>query len=195
MGIIKKINSKLGFTLLEVIVVLLLISLVLPVLFNLLFLDMRARQKVYIIEKVKSNGDNALSTMEFLIQRRAQKIIAEEDQDISFCESFSEGLVDLGNKIAFLDENNIVFSFSSNQDTNFNGLTYNKISSSSALTSIDLTDDTVSIENLSFNCIRPSNFSPPIISVSFTVKQVGESVFDENIFSLHYATKIKLRNY
>ena len=73
MGI--KINfQKKGFTLIEMVVVVGVIGFVLPILFAIVFLIIQQQARIYSLQEVKKQGDQALFSMRGTVKQYAEKI-------------------------------------------------------------------------------------------------------------------------
>lgn len=173
----------------EFVVVIAIIALTLPMIFGLYLLSMQNQQKARILSIVKENGDNALSTIEMLIRNRAVYIYNPNDETSPLCANKGDA-VSIGNSVSFKDKDGNFFRFTL-QESDPDSI---KISSSSATNTQILTGQNVTITNLLFSCMRPSLYAPPVVSVTFTVSQKGETLRHEQKNSFLYATSIKLRN-
>ncbi|OGK15589.1 hypothetical protein A3H80_03735 [Candidatus Roizmanbacteria bacterium RIFCSPLOWO2_02_FULL_37_19] len=181
-------KSKLrGFTLIETMIVLSIIGLIIPVMFSLFFINLRSQTKVLILQEVKRNGDNSLNTIESLSKQfgvsfhQASPPLRTNEVCVTTGSNYSAG------NIYILDESGDWFSFY---------LDNGRIASESGTTGVTyLTNDKVVVSSFSLTCDRPISVSPPIMSISFTVSQVGTPGRQEEEASLNYQTKIKLRSY
>ncbi len=183
--------KKKGFTFIELLIVIGIISISLPLVFGLLFINLKSQSKVYILNEVKRNGDFAVNTIGFLLRQYGQRVT-----DVSFstdvCPILPNPELNLSDQVNVIDTFGKGFSLFFDDD---------KIASASPDSPIGngistqyLTNDKVKIQNLDFSCYRPTAFDKPIISVSFSVSQAGETQRHEEKATLNYATKIKLRN-
>lgn len=193
----KKIKKK-GFTVIELVVVIAIITIVMPVVFGLFFVNLQAHRKLFVLSEVKENGDYALSVMESLIRGSAAKIVDDYKSgapteycseaiglsptptpasEINFKDRFGEGL-----KFGAL--NNKIASYSS---------TY--LTPAPTIAPANLTNSNVVITNLEFSCVRVSSFGSPLVSISFIVSDKGSSTRHEEKAQLKYQTKVKLRSF
>lgn len=179
--------KKDSFTLIEIIVVIGVIGFVLPALFAIIFGILRQQSRIYNLMEVKRQGDNALVTMENIIKNNALKVYPDEALTVAneVCKNATPpnnvyGPND-GNAFYFKDKAGKYFRFHLNVD---------KISSDSADSPADLTSSKVIISEFEIKCDRPADYSPPLVSVKFTVNNnpVGQ-------YPMNYYTKIKLKNY
>lgn len=191
------IKRKSGFTLLETVIVIGIISFILPVIFSIVFSITRQQAKVYVLSTVKREGDNALSIIENTIRNQAvslhngipqasNKICT--DTSIRYPATGSSN----GSDFYFYDKSGEYFRFRFLNATD-------EIASSSSISnaSVDLTSDTnTRVSNFAISCNQTSEFTPPLVDISFTIEQKQTtSTRIEDIASLNYSTKIKLRNY
>lgn len=184
---------KSGFTLLETMIVIGIISLILPLIFSIVFSITRQQAKVYVLSTVKREGDNALSVIENLIRTNAIGIYSDQTLSSKVCTTAS---YDGGNGSSFYfsDKDGNWFNFKTTTDT---GLL--KIASNSSVLNsvIDLTstkNTQISLFNIS--CDQTSSITSPIVSIQFTIAQKQTtSTRVEDLASLNYSTKIKLRSY
>ena len=96
-----------------------------------------------------------------------------------------------GSNLYFLDKNKQWYGYEGGSNT---------IASASANPSVNLTSSKILISNFSIDCSRKTIYSPPSVSVSFDVcydtgAGICTSARPEEISSLHYRTRMKLRNY
>lgn len=183
------LGTQNSFTLIEFLVVLGVISIMLPAIFTLFFTSITSQQKAKTIIKVKQNGDNAMSTMEYLIKNKAISIYDNIGANTKRC--LTKGSTyNFGDEIAFEDISGNRFGF----NLNITDTASIKIASTSATSSLDLTGDAVTVTNMAFSCTSTSDTTSPIVSFEFTVAQKGSTLRHENKSSLKYATSLKLRN-
>ena len=187
-------GSEVGFTLIETIVVVSVISLTLPVLFAIIIILMKQQVKVYRLSQIKREGDYVISVIENTIRSNAVSIhSATPPTDINvICRNI--GVSTPEDSIYFLDKNNNWFGYSATA-------TGNSVVSSSAITpSIPLTSSKVLITVFSTFCTKNSVYSPASILLSFDVcYDTGSGICSptrpEEYTSMHYQIRIKLRNY
>lgn len=184
-----KLITRNGFSIIEFVVVLAVILVLLPTVFALYFASVSSQHKAKVLVNVKQNGDNALSTIEYLLQNRAVFIYDDMASTTKRC--VAQGSTHtFGPEIAFVDKAGQKFEFS--LDTI--DASSQKIASSTAQGSVHLTGNSVTIENLTFSCSRPSEHNPPIVTIEYSVRQKNQVVRHEDTATLQYSTKIKLRN-
>lgn len=183
-------NKKLGFTLIELILAMSVFAITLPVVFGLFFLNLQTRTKVLILQQVKRNGDDALATIDSLVHTRGYALYSDQAMTTEVCSTISGSSTPTSSStVYFKDPVGTKFYFA---------LDNGKIASYSASMSPNpayLTNGKVVVSGLDISCERSSTFSPPLISISFAVSQLGSPVRHEEKASLNYQTKTKLQNY
>ncbi|OGK18446.1 hypothetical protein A3D80_00410 [Candidatus Roizmanbacteria bacterium RIFCSPHIGHO2_02_FULL_40_13b] len=188
MGITNK--KKLGFTLIELILAMSVFAVTLPVVFGLFFLNLQTRTKVLILQQVKRNGDDALAIIDGMVHTRGYSIYSDQAMTIEVCSTISGSSTPTSSQtVYFKDPAGTQFYFA---------LDNGKIASYSASMSPNpayLTNSKVEVSSFSISCERSATFSPPLVSISFVVSQLGSPVRHEERASLNYQTKTKLQNY
>ena len=175
---------KRSFTLIETIVVVAVISLTLPVIFAIIFTLMRQQIKIYHLSLVKREGDYVINLMENTIRNRTVTLhsaVPADDTNI-VCKDASSSYPNP----YFFDKDNQFFSYA------LNGIA---IASASANPDADLTSNKTVVSGFSIDCSRNTVYSPPSVSISFTIQYNTTSTRPEEIASLHYQMRIKLRSY
>lgn len=181
---------KKGFTLIETLVVVAIIGLSLPVIFALFITTLQSQAKVAITQEVKRNGDYALDIIEHNIKASAYTIYSDAAQTTEVCTTRSSPSTPASSAtVYFADKNNSLFYFSQLSDR----IAWFAANQNPQTTY--LTAPNVKVIDLSITCNRTASFSPPIISISFSVSQNEPSPRHEGTASLDYRTKIKLRSY
>ncbi len=190
MGIKK---SPKGFTFIELIVVTAVIGVVLPALFAIIFSVLRQQIKINRLAEVKRQGDYVLNVIQSIIYNNGNGIYYTTDpttldpsEEVCY-DNNSYGPTD-GNNFYFMDKYEKWFKFY------LNGT---KISSDASILDppVDLTTSKVRITNFGIGCKRTSLYSPPLVSVKFTIEYNTDSDRVEDKASLNYQTLIKLKNY
>lgn len=190
----KKINCftpTSGLTFIELMIVIAIISFSLPLIFGLLFINLRSQSKTAVLQEVKRNGDFALQSMGFLLRQYGYRVTDHTfSQDI--CPVSPSGQSSIGATLFIVDRFGKAFSFF---------LDDGRIASSSPVHPVGnsianqyFTNEKVVVSNLEFACWRATSFAAPIVSVSFAVNQSDTGASSEEGVSLHYATRIRMRN-
>ncbi len=187
---VKYIYRQKGFTLLEVIIVLSIFTIIVPAMFTMYFASLRAQRKVLVLRDAKRNGDNALTAMENLLKQNAVSIHNDSPPTAAnqVCTSSVPSASDT--ELFFKDKDGSWFSFTQSEG---------KIASNSAMlgnaTSTNLTNLKSIVSSFDLRCMFVSETSPPLVSISFRVDQFGPTGRPEDVTSLSYQTKVKLRSY
>ena len=188
MGI--RIQNKFGFSLLEVVMVISILGIIVPAMFSMYFASMRAQRKVIVLRDTKRNGDNALSTIESLIKQNAVSIHNAAPPTGSNQVCTNSIPTASCTELFFKDKDGTWFSFVTSNS---------KIASNSGAllgsTSGYLTNDKSIVSLFDLRCSYISDASPALVSITFTIAQNGPTGRPEDISSLNYQTKVKLRSY
>ncbi len=190
---IKNFKTKLkrSFTLIETIVVVAVIGLTLPILFVIIFTLMRQQVKISRLSQTKREGDYIINIMENTVRDKAVTIHTSTPPNDENMICKNVGASPSGSSLYFLDKNKQWFGYENGSNT---------IASSSASTSINLTSSKILVSNFSLSCSRNTIYSAPTVLLSFDVcYDTGapncSTTRPEEITSIHYGTRIKLRNY
>lgn len=176
---------KKGFTLIEMIIVVGVISFLLPTLFSIIFTLFRQQYKILALNLVKKEGDFALTQIESAIRANATGIYS--DAGITPVCNTSGAEYDGGDGAAFYLKNQAGewFRFQ---------LSSGRIASNSATTNANLTSPRVLVTDFDISCEKTTSFTLPLVSVSYTVDVNTTSERDEDTASFPYQFKVKLRN-
>lgn len=166
------------------ILVIAVIGLILPVLFNVIFTIVRQQVKIIALQEIKTQGDNALSSIETVIKSQAIGVYGESGLTTPHCSSTNDtyGPTD-GTGFYFRDKNGRWFQYilGGSQTDPY-------IASAGSFTNTRLTNAKVRVSSFSISCRRTATYSAPIVTIGFTVTHKEGS-------SMSYNTRIKLRNY
>ncbi|VVA43605.1 conserved hypothetical protein [Candidatus Roizmanbacteria bacterium] len=183
-----------GFTLIETIVVVAVLGLTLPVIFSIFFVLLQQQTKIYRLNTTKKEGDYLINLVSNNIRNDASIILSSNsplppDATNKKCDNNSTNYSSNAS-LYFLDRNGDWFGYL------ING---NAIASVSAsLASINLNSAKTRITGFSIGCRRTYIHSQPSVSISFDIEFCNKVACDqtrtEEISTLHYNTKIKLRN-
>lgn len=184
---------KKAFTLIETVVVVAVIGLTLPVIFAIIFTLMGQQIKIYRLSQNKREGDYLINIIENNIKNNAITIhtgIPANDTNI-LCKNI--GTSPSTASLYFLNKDKRWFGYLA---------TSNSVASTSAnlASPINLTSSKTVVSNFSIFCSRNSIYSPASILLSFDIcyntgTGVCTSTRPEEITSIHYQTRIKLRSY
>lgn len=194
-GLAPRSFSEVGFTLIETIVVIAVIGLTLPVLISTVFILVRQQTKVVRLSQVKREGDYLINTIENTIRNRAISIHSGEPTEGNIVCKGVVGSYSYSStsSLYFRDKDKQWFGYLAGSDL---------ISSDSAYLAlpINLTSGKILVSPFSISCSRNSLYSPASILLSFDVcYDTGlpncATTRPEEIASMHYQTRIKLRSY
>ena len=187
------ITYKKSFTLIETIVVIAVIRLILPVVFSIFFVLLQQQTKIYRLNTVKKEGDYLIGIIENTLRNDTKSIHSAEpptDSNIK-CSTENSNYSSL-TSLYFLDKKDQWFGYLLNGDAI-------AFTSEPTPTSVNLNSLKTKISGFSISCSRNSLYSPPSVSLSFTIQYCNDvacaQTRPEEIASLFYRTKIKLRNY
>jgi len=189
---------KKSFTLIETIVVIAVIGLTLPVLFATILTLMRQQIKIYRLSQVKREGDYIINLMENTIRNRAVTVHSGQPTDNNLVCQDGDYNPPSG-ALYFLDEDKQWFGYLFEN---------NSIASKSAdldnlpdILTFPLTSSKILVDNtFSISCSRTSAYLPVSILLDFDIcyytgAGICTSSRPEEITSLHYQMRVKLRNY
>lgn len=184
-----------AFTLIETIVVVAVLGLTLPVIFSIFFVLLQQQTKIYRLNTTKKEGDYVISLIENTVKNDAVMILSSNspippDATNKECDTDSSSYSSNSN-LYFLDEEGDWFGYL------INGTSI--ASSSAGLATINLTSSKTRITGFSISCSRTFQYSQPSVALSFDIEFCNDVACSqtrpEETSSLHYQTKIKLRNY
>lgn len=185
-------KGEVGFTLIEMIVVIAVIAVTLPSIYTIVFGIARQQTKIYRISKVKKEGDYILNLISNVIKNNAVSIHSNHPTtDLNeVCKNVPSS--ETAASLYFQDSTNNWFGYL---------LTSNVISSDSSNlgSPISLNSIKILINNFSIGCEKTASFSKANIMLSFDVcydtgSGLCTSTRPEETASLHYQTRVKMRN-
>lgn len=185
--------KKNGYTLIEILIVIGIIGVIIPTLFTIIYIILQQQARIYRLVETKRQGDYMLNFIKEKVTREAGSI---KDTDIS---DLPEN--DQCNTTGDLHSSNSIggdFVFMSKTDPTqyFRFTTADNILSYSENTTFttSMHNSNVKVLKINFSCTKRSAFSPPFISVNFTVTFNDPSPTDtEGTVSLPYQSKFILR--
>ncbi|QQG43923.1 MAG: type II secretion system protein [Candidatus Roizmanbacteria bacterium] len=187
-------KKRLGFTLIEMLIVISAIGLTLPALFSIFYVILNQQIKVYRLTEVKRQGDYILGKMDSMIRSNAVGIYSDSGLATVKCSNTlgNNSYSSTGGSDFYLkDKNNNYFQFALSFDR------MNLISTNASYQSGFLSTSKIKVENFAISCERSAQFSGPIISVSFDICYGTNSCSNARVeeqASLSYKTNFKLRN-
>lgn len=186
-------SIKKGLTILELIIVIAIIAVSLPAIFGIFFIMLQSQKKIFILQKIKKNGDNVLNTMQNVI--RSDKIEGSIFSDSSLTNEVcstkynSSSLSSYGPASLYFKLANstsyLYFTKNGNQIIlNNSGAVYNLTESGN-----------IKADVFETSCKRTDNlYSPPIITIKLTLSNLDPNAQQSEKASLNFQTTIKLRN-
>jgi len=163
-------KKNLGFTLIEILIVVTALALLMVAGGNLLFGSLLGSSKSEILKEVKQNGEFALKIINDSIINASK---------LELCDSKT---------LTIKNQNNQTITFKVINDQN----NIPRLASNSSY----LTSNKVKITNLSFICPSEEEIgSPPTIGINFTVSQAQETDRPEKKASLSFSAVATMRNY
>jgi hypothetical protein len=148
---------------------------------------LQQQTKIYRLSQVKREGDFALSSIENVIRNYGIGIYTSSTLTTAQCNSKNSSYTNSNFYIKDKNGSWLIYSISNN-----------KLSSNSAVLAqpVDLTTSKLIVSNLTFTCSRGEEYPSPIVFLSFDISyNSGTSTRPEDLASMHYQTKIKLRTY
>lgn len=165
----KNLESKKGFTLIEILVVTVILAVLGFMVTNIFFTTMRGTSKADVLREVKQNGNYALSIMERMIRNATS---------ITTCSSPMSTI-----QIMNPDGQTTTFFLSGTQIASNSGsfLTNSKV-------------QVINPPGLIFSCTRTVG-KPDVVTINFSLAQAGPIAGPEEQASLSFQTTVSLRTY
>lgn len=185
--------NKKGFTFIELLIAVGIFSLSVPIVFGLFFINLNIQAKVFRMQEVKRQGDNALTVIQSVIRQSARSIhsAAAASDSNQVCTPDTNSYT---GTLYFKDSLGDVFSFYQDGNTDQIASTSSKLATGGSDDANPLTSTKVKISDFVISCDQPSSFSPPLVNVKFTVSETNNSGRHEEQASMYYQTTVKLRN-
>lgn len=189
------VKKRKGFTFIETLTVVAIIGFALPTLFSIVYSVLRQQAKINSLLVTKAEGDEAFSIIQTLIRNRAVSVHNSSSViDPSSVQCASKG----STYPATATSDGTTFYLKDKYDNWFQiYLTSDgTIASDSSIlnASADLTSSKVKIDNFDIRCSGTTEFAAPVVSIRFRASYNTSSARPEDIASLNYQTKVKIRN-
>lgn len=178
--------NKKGFTIIEILIVTVVIGMMIPIVFTVMFSVIRQEARVFALNLVKTQGDFVLNSMKVTIRNSAISTHSANPGTTAneVCTSVST-VPAAQDPLVLMDRDGNSFYYSVNGGA--------VASNSSVLAEPTmLTNLRVSITNFTMSCNKPTSSSSPVVTVSYTVNYTTTA--GQSPATLDYQTKIKLRN-
>lgn len=182
-------KNKKGFTLFELLLVILIVATVGGISTIIMVSSLRGSDRTNTINRLRAGGNYAMTQMIKMI-KYAQKFegVATESSPNEFkADCSDQGLTYNYLKIISFDGGSTVFACINSSNMSGSG----EVSSNSAKL-IDA--DSVQISSCKITCVR-DNFGPPTISIDFTLSAKSGSSFYEKQASIPFHGSVTIRNY
>lgn len=174
------LKPMVGFSMIELLVVVALIGMIGAITTQVFILALQTQGKSEIIKEVKQNGDYALSVMESMV-RNSSDILS-----ISCNETSSQ--LTIQNPDGF----NTVFDCTGSNISSISG----SENADPTPTGAPLTNSRVKVSSCTYRVICPTPpINPKYVYIEYTVSQAGAGTGPKDTSSLNYQTTISLRNY
>ena len=192
---LKTQNSKLGFTMIELLAVAVVIIAVTSIISEILFSSLRGVSKTSVTDAVRQNGNSAIAKVSREI-KFAKTFLGIDDDDIepykTDCSTY--GIVPTPTpapydflKIKNLDNEEIKFYCADSL--------YQKIGTSPQVSLFDTSAVTMDQASCYFTCTQNVSTDPPTIGIHFTLSQKdAQSSFFEQKATLEFQTSATFRN-
>ena len=190
MGII----TRKSFTLMEMIVAVGVVGLILPAVFAIFFTIIRQQLVLISYQEMKQQGDSAERNIKNILQNRAAYITDSgyEATDVCPLPLIPTPTIFPDSNLFIKDRDGISIKLYKKTLPSIDTIASDSADIIPVPTkTYYLTSQDVTISSLSFTCYRVNEFTPPIVSTTFTVQK--SSVFTN--ISLPYSFNVRLRNY
>lgn len=159
--------TKKSFTLVELLVSVSVIALILPALFAIFFTMMRQQVVLIAYRDMIRQGDSISNNMKNLIRTRALRITDTTDplSAIDICPLVTSPTPTGFPSLVMLDVDDSPITFFQE------GVSPNRIASSSASKTYYLSTGSVIVDNLRFTCYLIRDNTAPVVQVSYTVRK------------------------
>ncbi len=187
-----------GFTLIELLIVLSIISIIIPIVFSIIYILLNQQVQIYRIVETKRQGDRIMSFMKEKITREALSI--SDSSGTPRCATFSGNPENTTNGDEFLFLKNDTLP-----PETFNFVVTNNTliaKDSVSMINTSLHDSKIRVSDFEIECFKRSNVADPmqlnrnvvLVGFSYTVTFVDSTPSDaEGDTTLQYHTKIRIR--
>ena len=191
----KKALSSKGYTLIEFVMVMIVVSVIGVIIMSILSSTLRGTKKTNVISSIRTSGNQAITQMAKLI-RFAKKFEGVSKNGtintyVLDCTQTVIGLTPTPTPVAYKylkfkaeDDGQIIFTCDDANST---------IASNTA-SLIDTDIVKVADNNCWFTCNQDRVTTNPVIRVYFELRQAGDSAFPESQFSIAFETSVVLKN-
>jgi len=154
-----------GYTLIEVLIVIMLLGIIMPAIFTILYAVLQQQAKISEITETKRQGDYIVQFMKEKITREAGGIEFDNGSGpVNICNTPGPlQTSSTGTEWTYLaDSASDNFRFVYDSDTQTISFTQNAVTTS-------LNDSRTMVDNVSFECRKPTTYSSPSVAFSFRV--------------------------
>jgi prepilin-type N-terminal cleavage/methylation domain-containing protein len=177
-------RRSLGFTLIEILIVISIIGITVPIIVTLFTAVMRQQLQTIKLVQTKDQADFALNALKTTIRNNAFSLHSGTPPTAVNQLCLDQTTLSTPSQMVFEDVHQESFYFEVTDGVLASG-------SSVLSTSRPLTSDPVTISDLVISCSRPSFFAAPLIHISFTATHQDTRL---GTTSLPFQTRISLRN-
>ncbi len=178
-----------GFTLVEVLITVGIVSFVLPVVIMVLVIILRQQLTVARLTQVKRQGDQALAVIRTVIEREAQSMYASSGPGYSSVCTTVETTPRI--VAGFVTATGAQVRFTADPDS---GSLRKQTDSDVPEELIDTSKVRVTTDGIKIQCIKPASYSHALVSVEYTlVPALFIANEDQSALSMSYRSMIVLR--
>ncbi|MCX7996888.1 MAG: hypothetical protein N2691_04015 [Patescibacteria group bacterium] len=195
-------NRRCGFTFIETIMILGIMSIMLPMIFSILMTVAQQQNKIYRLTEAKTEGDFAMAFMKQRLKNEAEMIFKDETLQLPVCADTDveniEYTAQKGRHMYFT-KRNTAGSYIQFMTEEFGNLTsdnpYEQIIFNDNGQKTALTSENVVISNFEITCFSRTTATPPTIMISFIVyyKTDLSTASAEDTAILEYRGVVKMR--
>lgn len=182
-----KINRS--FTLIELIVAVGVTALILPAVFAIFFAIIRQQLVLIAYQTIKQEGDSVQRNIKNILQQRAVYMTDSTYSSLTseeVCPFLTTPTPTFAPDLYIVDrEGQRIHLFPTPTSTSVT-----HVASASAAKTYLLSSDQVSVSNMGFSCYRLNEFTPPIITTSYTVQK--STYFKEISLPYRFSTRLRI---